>query len=91
MSKEIFESKRNENDQVVKKKVLKKTEYLFGIHASALKGMEYEEALRFKILSARLLLGVLQEVHYLKRDYDRINDILSAIEHTSQQIKELYE
>jgi len=91
MSKEIFESKRNNNDQIVKKKVLKKTEYLFGIPASVFKGMEYEEALRLKISSANNLLDVLQDVHYMERDYDRINDILSAIEHTSQQIKELYE
>ncbi len=80
---------KNDNKVFVKKKELKKTEYLFGIHPSEFRKMNYIDVLYLKLNGASNVLEELLQVHYSKRDDERINDVLKAIEHTRQLIIEL--
>lgn len=67
------------------------TEYLYGVQPNTFKHLAYDQALKFKILSAKQLVEVLIEVPYETRDDFRINKVLSAIKFNQHLLDELKE
>lgn len=68
--------------------LMSRTQYLYGIEAYQLKGKEYVEAIEYKIKKAEELLAELCDVDYMRRDNQRINEVLSAIEDNRQFLRE---
>lgn len=68
--------------------LMSRTQYLYGIEPYQLKGMEYFEAIEYKIRKAEELLAELCEVDYMTRDNQRLNEILNAIKDNRQFLRE---
>lgn len=68
--------------------LMSRTQYLYGIEPYQLKGMEYFEAIEYKIKKAKELLAELCEKDYMTRDTQRINEILSAIKDNNDFLRE---
>lgn len=65
------------------------TTYLYNIEPSVLSSMLYPDALKFKITSAKALLGILIEPHYSERDDERITAVQRAIKFNESLLSEL--
>ena len=72
-----------EEQELSSKERLTKCEYYYGIskeEMKSFKNMEAHKFLKHRILLAKILLKKLVDLHYLKQDTARINDIDKAIE-----------
>jgi len=67
-----------------------KAKYLYDDDLNSLLGMSYKEALEFKIELGEILKRELLEVHFMKRDGNRVNDIISAQKFNQMLIDELH-
>jgi len=69
----------------------KPSEYFYGV-ASLKDNLEnegYENALKIKIQLSEILLGNLLDINYLKRDFERINDIIKCQNFNRDLINEI--
>ena len=82
--------KRN-GDCIVHEKVIKSSEYLYGVSGSIFMGMLYEDVLELKYQLTKVMIDKLFEDHYMIRDSGRINDIIAAQKFNEKLIKELQE
>ena len=58
---------------------MKRAEYLYGLtDMSHLKDMGYVKTLEHKIEMSKILIAILQKVHYMKKDSTRINKSLDS-------------
>jgi len=67
-----------------------KAKYLYDDDLNNLLGMSYKEALEFKIELGETLKRELLKVHFMKRDGNRVNDVISAQKFNQMLIDELY-
>lgn len=67
----------------------KSTYYLYELDPKLLIDLYYVEALKLKIDSAKKLLKVLFEPHYMDRDNTRINAVYKAIKFNEALLEEL--
>ncbi len=65
------------------------TRYLYDIDALELSTLNYEDALRHKHSCATALIAELMEVHYSKRDEERVNSVFNAIKFNKALLEEL--
>ena len=67
----------------------KSTYYLYELDPKVLINLSYVEAISLKIDSAKKLLKVLFEPHYMDRDNTRINAVYKAIKFNEALLEEL--
>ncbi len=70
---------------------MKKTTYLYNIHAEELDGMEYFDALKYKKKAGEKLFRHLFFLHNpTEEDKDRLFYVRKGIEHTTKLLEERY-
>ena len=52
--------------------------------------MSYPDGLLFLLNASAKLNAKLNDVHYLERDFHRINKVVKAIKHNTQKLKDIY-
>lgn len=56
----------------------------------SMNNMSYTEGLLFLLKASTALNKKLNDVHYLERDFHRINKVVKAIKHNTQKLKDIY-
>lgn len=69
------------------------SKYIYNLSEAQMRSMNtmsYPEALLFLLNASTKLNVKLNDVHYTKRDFHRINKVIKAIKHNTQKLKDIY-
>ncbi len=69
------------------------SKYIYDLSEAQMRSMNtmsYPEGLLFLLDASTALNKKLNDVHYLERDFHRINKVVKAIEHNTQKLKDIY-
>ena len=69
------------------------SKYIYDLSEAKMRSMNtmsYQEGLLFLLEASTALNKKLNDVHYLERDFHRINKVVKAIKHNTQKLKDIY-
>ena len=69
------------------------SKYIYDLSEAQMRSMNtmsYPEGLLFLLEASTALNKKLNDVHYLERDFHRINKVVKAIKHNTQKLKDIY-
>ena len=69
------------------------SKYIYDLSEAQMRSMNtmsYPEGLLFLLEDSTALNKKLNDVHYLERDFHRINKVVKAIKHNTQKLKDIY-
>lgn len=69
------------------------SKYIYDLSEAQMRSMNtmsYSEGLLFLLKASTKLNAKLNDVHYLERDFHRINKVVKAIKHNTQKLKDIY-
>ena len=69
------------------------SKYIYDLSEAQMRSMNtmsYTEGLLFLLEASIALNKKLNDVHYLERDFHRINKVVKAIKHNTQKLKDIY-
>ena len=69
------------------------SKYIYDLSAAQMRSMNtmsYPEGLLYLLNASTKLNAKLNDVHYLERDFHRIDKVVKAIKHNAQKLKDIY-
>ena len=69
------------------------SKYIYDLSEAQMRSMNtmsYPDGLLFLLEASTALNKKLNDVHYLERDFHRINKVVKAIKHNTQKLKDIY-
>ena len=69
------------------------SKYIYDLSEAQMRSMNtmsYPDGILFLLEASTALNKKLNDVHYLERDFHRINKVVKAIKHNTQKLKDIY-